>query len=141
MFHGRGEQTQGGHWRFTDADVLYVAATKVIGTLGLELPVATKVAELCLPEVADSIRGRLPIGHEATHPFVFIWNISDTCPELLADVGGVSAIGGTEFCVYRLRDLNRIPAFSKAGGYILIPSDLGRKIPAAVADLFRETSA
>jgi hypothetical protein len=139
ILEGRSQQSNGGHWRFRDADCLYVSAVKVVAGMGFELSVAAQIIEMCLGEVADAVRGRPLKGVENTHPYIFVWRIEDTANTILKETGGVSAIQGTSYCAYRLKDLSRIPDFSRSGGFVLIPSDIARKIPQAVADLFLVT--
>lgn len=140
ILQGRGMVKSGGHSRFRNSDVLFVALTRAVGDMGLPLLVAANVADLCMGEVANALRRQAPyIPSERTHPYVFVWRLADTnCDGALQEVGSFSEVGDTGFCVYRLADLNRIPAFSQAGGFVLIPADLANRIPRAVADLFRE---
>ncbi len=139
ILEGRSQQSKGGHWRFCDADVLFVSAVRAVATMGFELTVAGSIVEMCLGEVVDAIRGRLPKGVEESHPYIFVWRIEDTSNTILRETGGVSAIQGTSYCAHRLRDLNRIPDHSRSGGFVLIPRDIARRIPQAITDLFLVT--
>lgn len=135
----RGVQTDGGHWRFRRADVLYVALAKVIAEMGFDLTGAAPIAEMCLGEVSDRLQGREVNSDEKTHPYVFVWRIHDSAKTAASMVGGVlHPIPNSEHCVVRLAELSRITAFSQAGGFVLIPEDLARKIPVPVAELFSE---
>lgn len=134
LLEGRGERTTGGHWRYRDGDVLLVAAMRVIAPIGFELQVARDIANRCLPEIADALRGRDPSGEAATHPFIFVWPRADATSE--ADQIATGA--GPDHYVLKLADLGRIPDLSRSGGFVLVLEDIARKIPAPVADLIRE---
>lgn len=136
-FQGRGSQTDGGHWRFCSADVLFVEVVKRVAEMGCDLGTAARVADLCLGEVVAAIRGNGPLFPiEQSHPFVFVWRLSDTQPA--RELDGIGAMEGSDFAVMRLADLRRIPEISRSGGMIFIPADLARKVSQPVRDLFRE---
>lgn len=139
LFMGRNERTKGGQRRFRASDVLFVASVREIAALGLELPLAAQIADLCLPEISSHVDGSPFIFGEDQTPFLFIWRSEDTTDEAgEAFANGsqarVAHPSGKEFM--RLADLNRIPFFSKSGGTVLIPSDIAKRLPQAVKDLF-----
>ena len=138
IFQNRGTRSKGGHWRFADADVLFVSVVRAINTLGIELAVASTVANLVLGEIAGSISGDKLLPIEQTHPYIFIWNMRDTNKEFVREIGDISGIPGTEYCVFRLANLARITAISNTGGFLLVPSGLINRLPQAVIDLFQE---
>ncbi len=145
---GRGQQSKGGHSRFTDQDVLFVSTVRAIGDKGVDLAVACAVASMCVEEVAAVLTGADPAPFNKSKPFIFVSSMADTPPEWLdAPANSELKEGGRWVHAEKpftailtpLRDLNLIPLISMAGGVILIPADIARKIPQAVADLFLVT--
>lgn len=140
LFMGRNERTKGGQRRFRLGDVLYVASVREFAAMGLELPLAAQIADSCMPEISSCLDGSPFIFGENKSPYLFIWRSEDTTAEAaqaFADGSQprVGRPGGKEFM--RLSDLNRIPFFSKAGGTVLIPSEVAKRLPQAVKDLFK----
>ena len=142
---GRGRLSKGGHSRFTDQDVLFVSTVRAIGDKDVDLAVACAAATMCLEEVAAVLVGADPAPFNKGKPFIFVSSMADTPPEWLdapanselkEDGRWVHAEKPYTAILTRLRDLKLIPLISKGGGLVLIPADIARKIPRAVADLF-----
>ena len=148
FLEGRGQQSKGGHWRFDDQGVLFVSIVRAIGDKGVDLAVACVAASMCLEEIVAVLTGADPAPFNRGKPFLFLSSMGDTPPEWLdapADseikAGGrwVHAEKPFTGILTPLKDLNLIPRISRAGGVVLIPADIARKIPQAVADLFLVT--
>lgn len=146
--NGRGQQSKGGHWRFTDQDVLFVSTVRAIGDKGVDLAVACAAASMCLEEIVAVITGADPSPFNKCKPFIFVSSMSDIPIEWMdAPANSEFKEGGRWVHAEKpftailtpLRDLNLIPRISTAGGIVLIPADIARKIPKAVADLFLVT--
>lgn len=141
----RGQQTAGGHWRFCDEDVLFVSAVRAIGAKGIDLAVASRAASMCLEEILAVLKGEEPAKINGGKPFLFLFDFGDITQECL-DAPADSELKAGGKLVYAeqpltavlipLSNLNLIPRISRAGGTVLLPSDVARKIPLRVADLF-----
>ena len=127
--------TEGGHRRFRDADVLFIAVTRAIGTMGIDLEVASKISDTILVDVVDSIQKTQTFPIQGTHPFVLVWPAQETRDEAMRTYKKWLVSAG-DFNFIRLYDLNRAPFFAKFGGFFIFPKSLWQKLPQAVLDLF-----
>lgn len=143
LFLDRVERTKGGQRRFSVSDMVFVSASRTLADMGYHLPLAVRVVGLCLSEIVDRIKDREPASGELGYPFIFIWRSEDTTEEAgrLAALGEWQRIASEDeigFEFIRMADLNRIPVFSRSGGFVVVPADIARRLPQAIRDFAEE---
>lgn len=138
-----GEGTEGGHARYSAADVLAVSIMRTLTDLGVELSVANRVALQITGTVSSLLRNPAS-GYRGgpDKPFFFVWRFEDTFPgaEHVTDRKPILGIGG-EFAFLPLFDLNDIKGISRSGGQVISVDEIVRRLPPKVVDLFLSSAA